>query len=100
MTGLSLLVALFVALAAMDWWVLAKQRRAHRLRPRPDREQLERIIAQAVLSVAATGIAITGINRVIGLGISGDVLALLLVGALLAISAPGLVWLWMFRGKA
>ena len=82
-----------------DWIAAVVLWQAHRHNPRL-KALRERAQAAVILAISASVVAVLALNRLLSLGISPLILTPLFVGALLLMSAPAYLWLWLYwRGR-
>lgn len=92
MKWLDVISVALVVLVIVDWLAAAILYRLDRAHPNisalSDRAQ-----AQAVLAIVATCFAVVALNRIVGLGLSSELVVALLAAGTLLVSMPGLLWL-------
>lgn len=98
MNVLDLVSGFLIALAVMD--VIATvvlSRAAVRLH---ENALTERAAVSILLTVFAVGVALLAVNRLASLHLAAEVATVILVGGLLLISVPQIVWLVAYRRRS
>lgn len=96
MSPLQVASVALILFAAFDWIATIVLVRAAQRMDEP--ALTERAIASFILTAIATGFAVLALGYLIGTRLPQPVTAILLVGGLLAVSVPQLVWLLAYWG--